>query len=901
MAVSPSFVVFAVFAAIFAWAQWDRSRIAARIRAIALLSLVAGLFLIGQASPNRESLSVHLLSLGADPRTPAADALIVGDHHDYADFVVMPFASDTAIKPSDSEHHDFVTVSTAAHTVLLKRAPGDLVTGRPAMVVAWRAKGTPLRFEGAVRLGNKASICLDRDCAHSFAFDAGHWQQNLQTPGADATQAGSRHYYFQRVFRPAGFEHKQSVIFYAPDGHWYLLPLDSDVRLQGAAPEPSGTVEALAPGKPISVSIFRLDMPDPDLDAPIRLVSRQSLTVADTGHGVYLTPNSPLVASAGTCASPRLSLTRLSTTSRVADYGTPETALIFPAIGNGSVKEDGSYRSYSPMNRADDGPLLGGATSLCDFRARDFSVTGQRLTMIKSLARDDIPLTFSIQSMRIPWLILAFVAFGLVVTDHFAGDAKRGRAEYVLVGMMQFLLAMRIVIGVRGTLMDPQIVPSDVFSDVSSAFVGLPVALIGLRTLRDLGARPRILLGCALATAFLFIWLWTGSLDRPFLTVMILAFGCLAWPAFARAGQWLTTRVGFDRAAITQDLGSRLKPLAEGLYRHHLPAGAIAVIAGVAVLRYVAFAFFGIRERAIVAVSLPYLALLLPGLAFYLAYVGRSAVKTTWQAVVFGGLMFLAIIVVPSITRDHGFAIVETVPIAALVFVEALRWREAGGARSPVRLMWMAGLPAAIVLFTGLLWVYPYLHGAPPASGDLLRRLDYALKFNDSNDIRLLHQFHGDLVSGFATKAAVANTQFWLDLQTFTGSLTGTGYLTDQGLGAFGYQALHFSDNLSAVHIMHPFGRIGAAIFLAVLILSVHFAMEQDQGQAGPSSVAQLTARLALWTLVFAAIYMILANLGWVPFTGRNIYLLAVSSGSDLAEGFMLLAMAVISLRRVAG
>lgn len=43
---------------------------------------------------------------------------------------------------------------------------------------------------------------------------------------------------------------------------------------------------------------------------------------------------------------------------------------------------------------------------------------------------------------------------------------------------------------------------------------------------------------------------------------------------------------------------------------------------------------------------------------------------------------------------------------------------------------------------------------------------------------------------------------------------------------------------------------------------------------------------------------MILANLLLVPFTGRNIYLLAPSSGSDLIEGLALLALAIVGLRR---
>ena len=42
-----------------------------------------------------------------------------------------------------------------------------------------------------------------------------------------------------------------------------------------------------------------------------------------------------------------------------------------------------------------------------------------------------------------------------------------------------------------------------------------------------------------------------------------------------------------------------------------------------------------------------------------------------------------------------------------------------------------------------------------------------------------------------------------------------------------------------------------------------------------------------------AALYMILANLEILPFTGKNVYFLAASSGSDLLEGAILIALAM--------
>ncbi|EGF91863.1 putative membrane protein [Asticcacaulis biprosthecium C19] len=874
MDIGPTFAAFCVCTLLFVWAQVEKPRLGSWIRSAALFGLIAALFFIGFASPNRESLSVHLTQMAADPKTPAPDALIVGDHHDYADFIVKPYAAEMGYKPATGDHRNFVTVSTATRTVSLTTAPGDPQTGRAAMVVAWR-DGDGLRFDRAIALGTSARICLDKACANPFVFDAATWRKTLSaTPVTGRTP-----HYYQRVFRPAAFGARQSAILHTPDGRWHLLVLDPDVRVDGAALAKSQV--PLTPIQPVRVSLFRLDLPDPELGGPVRLVSRQTLAIADTGQAVVLRPRTPLVARAGSCANPRMTLTRVSADNPVVDYGTPEKALLFAALGNGSLGADGSYRAASPMNRADDGPLLGGATSLCDFHGRDFSVTGQKLSVVKSLYPDDAALSFSVQGMRIPWLLLAFAAFGILAADRIGARGwQNDRPEYVLVGLMQYLLTLRLLIGVRGSLMDPNIVPSDVYSDVAAAFVALPLALIALRPLAEFGTKSRLILAAGMTAVFALIWLWTGSLDRPFITVIVITAIALGWPAALHVLRTVQPRL----PQIT--LPARMTQLAA---RYDLPVLAIALIAGAAVARLIAFWVFGIRERAVIAVSLPYLALILPGFGLYLAHVGRAVVKTLPQAVVFGVLVLIAVIVVPFITRDHGFAIIQTFPILAVAFAVAWSW-PAGGHRWP----WFAALPAAAAGFAALLWLFPYIHGAPP-TGNLLETLRYALKFQDSNDIRLLHQFHGDLVASFPTRVATANSQFWRDIGTFTASLTGTGFLTDQGLGVFGYQSLHFSDNLSAVHIMHPFGRIGAVLFLGAVLVSVHHATRPS----GQTAAGRLTARLALWTIAFSAIYMVLANLGWVPFTGRNIYLLAVSSGSDLAEGFALLTMALIGLRLV--
>lgn len=59
-----------------------------------------------------------------------------------------------------------------------------------------------------------------------------------------------------------------------------------------------------------------------------------------------------------------------------------------------------------------------------------------------------------------------------------------------------------------------------------------------------------------------------------------------------------------------------------------------------------------------------------------------------------------------------------------------------------------------------------------------------------------------------------------------------------------------------------------------------------------------LVGALALLTFAMAGVYMVLANYGWVLFTGKNVYLLGLDSVSDALESMALLALAAFSLTR---
>ncbi len=118
------------------------------------------------------------------------------------------------------------------------------------------------------------------------------------------------------------------------------------------------------------------------------------------------------------------------------------------------------------------------------------------------------------------------------------------------------------------------------------------------------------------------------------------------------------------------------------------------------------------------------------------------------------------------------------------------------------------------------------------------------------------------------------------------------------------------TDNVPAVHILGPFGQLGAvALIVAVTVWVAIISLSAQRlsasfggrlpGEKGLAGAGRRRAAILSTVAVFAALivlttdaYMILANMGYLPFTGKNVYLLAALSKSDLLEGVILLLMA---------
>ena len=96
------------------------------------------------------------------------------------------------------------------------------------------------------------------------------------------------------------------------------------------------------------------------------------------------------------------------------------------------------------------------------------------------------------------------------------------------------------------------------------------------------------------------------------------------------------------------------------------------------------------------------------------------------------------------------------------------------------------------------------------------------------------------------------------------------------------------NDNVSAVFIFGQFGVLGAsAICVAYLAIALG-------GLGAGNRAADWVARLAALVFALTSLYMLAANWGLTPFTGRNMYLLGLNSLGDIADGAMLLGLVAL-------
>ena len=269
--------------------------------------------------------------------------------------------------------------------------------------------------------------------------------------------------------------------------------------------------------------------------------------------------------------------------------------------------------------------------------------------------------------------------------------------------------------------------------------------------------------------------------------------------------------------------------------------------------------------------------------------------KEHWLACTVAGVLLSALLLAAFGLLDAAFSgLIVVAGVVAVAAGGALFVLHRGGrlAVDP-RVLW--AVPAALTL-TGIVTLHvsslvlgssnAVTAAAAPKVQDLDRIVDI-----QGNSIRLLDLIAPRTVEQLGLRQGYEQRAAMSEMFAYGATLAGRGWpsaATPREL-----RQTHVDDAVAAVHLLAPFGRIGALGLTAFLVV---FAVSVARLLTGRVDIAAQQARLAATLIVVVSLYMLFANIGVVPFTGRNFYFLSVASNSDLLEGGLLLALVAVAL-----
>jgi hypothetical protein len=496
-----------------------------------------------------------------------------------------------------------------------------------------------------------------------------------------------------------------------------------------------------------------------------------------------------------------------------------------------------------------------------------------------------VELVMRVDRIGLPWpMIVVALAWALVLGLALRAAFADERRALMLLAGLQLLLALRWLIALDGSHLDFAADWQTLMRESALAYVAAP-ALLAI--LYGVWRRQPGQAGAWEAPAAIAIFLAALlAAYAPPLTDVGVAAREAALPLIGIAAGIAASADALLRRN-PRAAARRFRPLHWLAERPLMCAALVMVdVAG----RFIAAAL-GFKERiGGVPISLVYLPLALAGLAGFL-YATRER-RHSGAPVVFGALMLAAFVAAPGSVSDWGFCIFGFA-MAFWVLPRGVRlWRE----RSPLAAgLWIA--PSVAIAVVALAVCVIPLFGSAQLSNevahagslsdaqaeDLLGRLT----IRDANLIRVWSLTDPGRVDAAGTDLAEQHRAWSASLSDYTGDLFGKGLLARSRLPA-ALTADHMDDNVSAVHVMAPFGRLGAAALLLLLFAQARWA------SSGPSALAsprQTLGQVSLWTLFFVATYMVLGNLQLLPFTGKNIYFLSPASTGDLWEGTVLFGL----------
>lgn len=897
-----------VFTGLFLAAVWLIWRASDRSRPMTRLVVVLGVLIapalvwtsLIDASLNGRFGNMHLsltrltvdvtrgaLSIGGDPdddlfiRGAAPSVVTIPRQTPGAGPVMM----EVSIKPAS----ETVSVAAVRHGSVYDYigaqdlSPGMAVclTGCEAADALWyRFEQGPWRFE---RLDGTAGPALPQRRAFGLAPTVS-WKPSQAIHPLDRVLPGAP--------RTHGFVYQTGKLF----GGWKILLTDPGARLGKVE---DGRVMPLAAGAPAPVpvdtaralsiwDVRTYNAADPG-DPLGRLQERREIALNQTGTVLTATLSTPAVERVGRC--PR--------------NGSPSpVAPDFPVLGgdlSNALTQDLPY------------PEPGHCAELASgtFRLTDPVAVGKSA----ELRLDRLGGPWILGWLSLAWAVVVLAVWGYDWRTKAASGGRR--LQWMLFVALHALLAMRMLTAFAGLAADPELAGGlSVVGEAGLAYVAMTglLLLLGPPTERR-ALRMALVCGFLLAVG-LALHLWMAAVPGPiFMAPFQSAFwaptpGGLALVAtvavlgLSAAHAFWGTESG---SGFIRELRSRAEAVVPERIRH-LGSDWRAVLPTTGIIRLL-LGLVSIKERLPVlgfAVSALYTPALILGFSALMADGARSSGKRRLQlGLVFCASLAILFVALPVGVKDNGYAIVC---VAVLVMAAWGVWeRRRQAITAPERLAalaWAAPLIGAVLVIL----IASFLFQAPAAASrdDIARAavaasdqpaLDILARAGaySQNQLRLWAFGSPDQVERYGSWEA-ENLRVWSQhLSDYTATLFGHGYLAPVNLSVL--KPVQLNDNVSTIHVMAPYGRFGAAAMLLCLAVLAAAAARVTRPEAeGPPSQSRLIGLMSLWILFGVGAYVVLANLQLAPFTGRNVYLLAAASDSDLLEGMTLFVMAWLGL-----
>lgn len=651
---------------------------------------------------------------------------------------------------------------------------------------------------------------------------------------------------------------------------WKLLPLDRDVWIAtpGEAPRRVGPPRDgrwsldLASGAEVSIWDVRTYGFSGRNQPAGRLQERRALSVLGQGYGVSVKLQTPATEVVATCP----------VSGRLA------TAPIHYSILGGPVAA-----------ALDQHPTLPSPSDCARFQASVFPTEG------------GIAPQFTLTRFGPPWsLILLMAAWSLGALWLQQSVWREKPVHWALFCVLQTLLAFRFLFAVSGAAADPDLAaPGALIGEAAIAYVVVP-ALFMLLAPPSIGRKAwAVGLGMFSLSALVVGGLYGAPVTNdPSLSDAV--------PGGLALGSGLLVLIGAAAMLFRAERTTTPEPQPEP----DLTVETWPVVLGAAAAVRAILGFLSIKERIPglgFAVSVIYTPAMILGFSGLMAEALRADPRRLFRlGLIFAGALFVMLAVLPGLVKDNGYVIVA-LPIAGMAAWGA--WSLWGRERADLRTRILWSVPAAglAALLVGVLIAGAFSLGfaeqrsrsiaearAAVSDAPALEILKEAVD-EDPTLLRVWMRLDPERLLRSGASEAEDLRVISRQLSGYTDTLLGRGYLSPANLTVL--KPVQLNDNVSAIHLISPFGRVtAAALLILMLVLPAALARRTRPEDGRPRNRYEIAGFMALWVTFGVNAYIILANLQLTPFTGRNVYLLAPASNSDLLEGAILFAMAYVGI-----